>query len=83
MVKKYDSHVTIYVFMGNFNNFVINLWLKAFVSPYSEIAIVLASSKQFEEHILVHILIIAVYLNQIHPQIAIVFIIDREIIKIH
>jgi hypothetical protein len=83
MVKKYDSNVRIYVFREKFNNFVINLWFKAFVSPYSEIAIVLASSKQFEDRILVHILIIAVYLNQIHPKIAIVFIIDREIIKIH
>jgi len=46
MVKKYDSHVTIYVFREKFNNFVINLGFKAFVSPYSEIAIVLASSKQ-------------------------------------
>ena len=82
-MKKYDSNVTIYVFRKKFNNFVINLWFKSFVSPYSEIAIVLASSKQFDDRVLVHILIIAVYLNQIHPKIALVFIIDREIIKIH
>ena len=83
MVKKYDANVTIYVFKKKFNSFVINLWFKAFVSPYLEIAIVLASPKQFEDRILVHILIIAVYLNQIHPKIAIVLIIDREIIKIN
>ena len=53
------------------------------MSPYSEIANVLASWKQFEDRVLVHILIIAVYLNQIHLKIAIVFIIDKEIIKIH
>jgi hypothetical protein len=76
MLNKYDSNVTIYVFRENFNNFVINLWFKAFVSPYSEIAIVLASSKHFEDCVLVHILIIAVYLNQIYPKIALVFIID-------
>ncbi len=76
MVKKSYSNVTIYVFREQFNNFVINLWFKAFVSPYWEIAIILATSKQFEDHILVHILIIAVYLNKIHPKIAIVFIID-------
>ena len=76
MVKKYDAHVRIYIFRGKFNNFVINLWFKAFVSPYSEIMIILASWKQFEARVLVHILIIAVFLNQIHPKIAIVFIID-------
>ena len=76
MVKKYDAHVTIYIFRGKFNNFVINLWFKAFVSPYSEIAIILASWKQFEARVLVYILIIAVFLNQIYPKIAIVFIID-------
>lgn len=56
MVKKYEANVTIYVFREKFNNFLINLWFKAFVSPYSEIAIVLASSKQFEDRVLVHIL---------------------------
>ena len=58
MVKKYDAHVRIYIFRGKFNNFVINLWFKAFVSPYSEITIILASWKQFEARVLVHILII-------------------------
>jgi hypothetical protein len=51
MVKKYDANVTIYVVSKKINNFVINLWFKAFVSPYSEIAIVLASSKQFEDRV--------------------------------